>query len=147
MRRPADYSPLIDTLRAAQSPMTGSLLAMRCELNPFTVYRALRRLERLGVVERPNGQWQGWRLRSESALATVQQPPAVADLVDVLRECRGPVKGTVLADLCGVPPRTAQRWLTTLERSGVVERRGVKGGWRLRGLEFANVAHPSAHLC
>lgn len=147
MRRPADYTPLIATLRDARSPMTGSVLALRCDLSPFAVYHALRRLERWGVVERPHGPWQGWRLRSESALAQVEHSPTVADLVEVLRECRGPVKGTVLADLCGVPPRTAQRWLTTLERQGVVERRGVKGGWLLRKFGFANVAHPSAHLC
>lgn len=147
MRRPADYSPLIATLRDARSPVTGTVLAMRCQLNRIAVYHALRRLEKWGVVERPYGPRQGWRLCSESALDHVQHSPTVADLVEVLRECRGPVKGPVLADLCGVPPRTAQRWLTTLERSGVVERRGVKGGWMLCKFQFANVAHPAAHLC
>lgn len=68
-------------------------------------------------------------------------------LIATLQKSHGPVSGPVLADLSGLPRRTAQRWLTTLERSGVVERQGVKGGWLLRKFEYSNVAHLSAQVC
>lgn len=77
----------------------------------------------------------------------MRRPADYSPLIATLRDARSPVTGPVLADLAGLPRRTTQRWLTTLERSGVVERRGVKGGWLLRRFEFANVAHPTAHLC
>lgn len=77
----------------------------------------------------------------------MRRPADYSPLIATLRDARSPVTGPVLADLAGLPRRTTQRWLTTLERSGVVERRGVKGGWLLRRLEYSNVAHPSAHLC
>lgn len=74
-------------------------------------------------------------------------PADYSPLIDTLRAAGAPVSGVVLADLAGLPRRTTQRWLTTLERSGVVERRGRKGGWLLRRFETSNVAHPFAHLC
>jgi DNA-binding IclR family transcriptional regulator len=77
----------------------------------------------------------------------MRRPADYSPLIDTLRAARSPVSGVVLADLSGLPRRTTQRWLTTLERSGVVERRGVKGGWRLRGFEYSNVAHPGIRLC
>ena len=79
-------------------------------------------------------------------------PADYSPLIDTLRAAQAPVSGVVLADLAGIPRRTTQRWLTALERSGVVERRGIKGrcgygGWLLRRFEYPNVAHPFAQVC
>lgn len=83
----------------------------------------------------------------------MRRPADYTPLIATLRDARAPVTGPVLADLAGLPRRTTQRWLTTLEQRGVVEwrpTRGVRyvaGGWVLRQFESSNVARHPAHLC
>jgi predicted transcriptional regulator len=45
------------------------------------------------------------------------------------RRTRQPVRTLVLADLVSKHPRTVRYKLADLERRGVVQRRGQRGGW------------------
>jgi len=157
MRRPADYSPLIAALLAAMCGMNTPIklsALVECSGVPYRhVQYALRRMESQGVVERPDGPRKGWRLRPEqmptgAPVRSYRKLSNADDLVETLRQCQSPVKGVILADLCGIPRRTAQHWLKRLADQGVIEcPNGPRSGWRLRRERMNNFALSPAHLC
>lgn len=53
----------------------------------------------------------------------------ISTLSDLYRCACAPVRSAVLADVLGIPLRTAQWYLATAETHGLVTRRSPRTGW------------------